>query len=155
VKEYLITYVYTPSLLPFTLADALTQWYRRAIGDEYGVAPFDLDALTAIQAYPELLKLGGNTGEPNTFTGVNLEDLTGGVFNAANLLEGNNLLCFAFQVASEAGPDILRGLVGNVLTAVQKLTDALNPVIQSLGCPQLAKYDASLFQKFPGAGSGL
>jgi hypothetical protein len=155
VKEFLTTYVHPLSLRPSAFADPLPQWYRRAIGDEYGIEPFALDTVAAILAHPELVKLGGNAGEPNTFTGVNLEDLTGGVFNAANLLEGNNLLCLAFQVASEAGPDILRGLVGNVLTAVTKLTDALNPVIQSLSCPQLVKYDASLFQKFPGAGSGL
>jgi hypothetical protein len=100
--------------------------------------------------------LGGNTGEPNTFTGVDIADLTGGVFNAATLLEGNNLMCFAFQALSAAAPDLLRGLFGNVLAAVEKLTGALNEaVLQPLGCPQLTKYDASLLQKFPGAGSGL
>lgn len=99
--------------------------------------------------------IGGNTGEPNTFTGVNIADLTGGVFNAETLLEGNNLMCFAFQALNIAAPDILGGLLGNVLLAVQKLTDALNPLLATLNCPQLAKYDANLFSKFPGAGSGI
>lgn len=99
--------------------------------------------------------VGGNTGEPNTFTGVSVSDLTGGVLNAQTLFEGNNLMCFAFQTVSTAGPDILRGLLGNALAAVEKLTDALDPVLETLGCQQLIKYDASLLKAFPGAGSGL
>ncbi|EAT76897.2 hypothetical protein SNOG_15802 [Parastagonospora nodorum SN15] len=99
--------------------------------------------------------IGGNTGEPNTFTGVNIADLTGGVFNAATLLEGNNAMCFAFQAVHSAAPDILKGLLGNVVLAVSKLTDALDPILAQLGCPQMAKYDKSLLAKFPGAGAGL
>lgn len=133
----------------------IMQWYRRAIGDEYGLAPFALDAVDMLQHLPHMAVLGGNTGEPNTFTGVNIADLTGGVFNAETLLEGNNLMCLAFQAVQSASPDILKGLLGNVVLAVQKLTDALTPVLQSLSCPQLAKYDATLFEQFPGAGSGL
>lgn len=99
--------------------------------------------------------VGGNTGEPNTFTGVNIADLTGGVLNSKTLFEGNNLVCFAFQAVSVAAPDILKGLLGNVLVAVQKLTDALNPILGTLGCQQLVKYDTSFLEKFPGAGSGI
>jgi len=99
--------------------------------------------------------IGGNTGKPNTFTGVNIADLTGGVFNAATLLEGNNLMCFAFQAVHSASPDILKGLLGNVLLAVRTLTDALDPILAQLGCPQMAVYDKSLLSKFPGAGDGL
>lgn len=57
-------------------------WYKRALGDEYTITYF-LD--------PEFLDIGGNTGETYTFNGVDIEDLTGGVFNAATLLEGDNL----------------------------------------------------------------
>jgi hypothetical protein len=99
--------------------------------------------------------IGGNTGSPNTFTGVHIADLTGGVFNAETLLEGNNAMCFAFQAVNSAAPDILKGLLGNVVLAVQKLMDALNPVLSTLGCPQMAKYDKSLLSKFPGADSGV
>jgi hypothetical protein len=87
--------------------------------------------------------------------GVDIDNLTGGVFNAATLLEGNNAVCFGFMTASEVAPDLLRGLVGNVLAAVGKLTDALDPIFQTLGCPQLVKYDRLLLNKFPGAGDGL
>jgi hypothetical protein len=88
---------------------------------------------------------------------VNVADLTGGVFNAQTLSEGNNLACLAFQAVSIASPDILRGgLLGDLAqTAVQKLTDALSPVLATFSCPQLTKYDTSLFKAFPGAGSGL
>ncbi|KAI4660829.1 uncharacterized protein J4E79_005397 [Alternaria viburni] len=130
-------------------------WYRRATGDDYGIAAFTLDAVGALQALPYMAVVGGNTGEPNTFTGVNIADLTGGVFNAETLLEDNNLMCFAFQAVNSASPDILKGLLGNVLLAVQKLTDALNPILAKLGCPDLAKYDKSLLAKFPGAGAGI
>jgi hypothetical protein len=100
--------------------------------------------------------VGGNTGEPNTFSGVNIADLTGGVFNAETLFEGNNLMCFAFQAVSAAAPDILKGLFGDVLAAVQKLSGALNnAVLGPLGCPELYKYDKALFEKFPGAGDGI
>jgi hypothetical protein len=102
-----------------------------------------------------LIRLGGNTGQPNTFTGVNIDDLTGNVFNAQTLLEGNNIMCLAFVAALQAAPDILGGLVGNVLVAVQKLTSALDPIIATLGCPEITKYDATLFKAFPGASSGL
>lgn len=106
---------------------------------------------------PYIIAIGGNTGEPNTFTGVNIADLTGGVFNTQTLLEGNNLACFAFQAVSIASPDILRGgLLGSLTQmAVQKLVDALNPVLATFNCPQLTTYDTSLLKVFPGAGSGL
>ena len=106
-------------------------------------------------ANPELIRLGGNTGQPNTFTGVNIDDLTGNVLNAQTLLEGNNIICLAFASALQASPDIFGGLVGNVLVALQKLTSALEPILASLNCPEITKYDANLFKAFPGAGSGL
>jgi hypothetical protein len=110
-----------------------------------------LDAVDALTKLPHLADLGGNTGKPNTFTGVNITDLTGGVFNAETLLEGNNLMCFAFQAASEGAPDILSGLVSNVAKAVQMLTGPLTAILSALSCPQLEKYDTSLFSQFPGS----
>lgn len=130
-------------------------WYRRVIGDEYGIPAFTAEAVLLEASNPELYRLGGNTGEPNSFVGVNIDDLTGNVFRADTLLEGNNLMCLALQAALQGSPDVLGGLVGNVLQAVTKLTDALNPIIASLNCPTVTKYDASLFKAFPGAGSAL
>jgi hypothetical protein len=126
-------------------------WYKRAIGDDYTIAAFTVEAVAQLLEHPELIVVGGNTGEPNTFTGVDLGDLTGGVFNAQTLLEGNNAMCFALQNVQQGAPDLLRGLVGNVLAALTKLTDALDLLLSQLGCPQIAKYDSLLLSKFPGA----
>jgi hypothetical protein len=130
-------------------------WYRRAIGDDFGLPAFVLDAVDALAHLPYVIVVGGNTGKPNTFTGVNVANLTGGVFNAETLLEGNNIMCVAFQAINGVAPDILKGLVGNVLLAVQKLTEVLTPLIDELGCPQLAKFDTTAFGKFPGAQGGI
>jgi hypothetical protein len=43
---------------------------------------------------PTLLDIGGNTNGVNTFTGVDLGNLTGGVINGQNLLQGDNFACF-------------------------------------------------------------
>ncbi|KAJ3804494.1 Chloroperoxidase, partial [Lentinula aff. lateritia] len=69
--------------------------YKRAIGDEYRLEPLILDIITMAFAHPQFLSIGGNTGQVNTFTGVDVADLTGGVYNAATLLEGNNFQCFS------------------------------------------------------------
>lgn len=133
----------------------MLKWYKRFIGDEYTIAAFTAEAVSIELANPELIRIGGNTGQPNTFTGVNIDDLTGNVLNAQTLLEGNNLMCLAFMAAQQASPDILGGLVGNVLLAVQKLTDALTPILTALNCPEISQYDATLLKAFPGAGSAL
>lgn len=106
-------------------------------------------------ANPELIRLGGNTGSPNSFTGVDVDDLTGNVLNAQNLLEGNNLMCLALTAALQGTPDLLGGLVGNVLLAVKKLAAVLDPVFAALNCPEITKYDSTVFKAFPGAGSAL
>ncbi|OSS52535.1 hypothetical protein B5807_03023 [Epicoccum nigrum] len=130
-------------------------WYRRVIGDEYSIAAFTAEAVGTELANPELIRLGGNTGSPNSFTGVDVDHLTGNVLNAQNLLEGNNLMCLALTAALQGTPDLLGGLVGNVLLAVQKLAGVLEPVFAALNCPEITKYDSTVFKAFPGAGSAL
>lgn len=70
-------------------------------------------------------------------------DLTGGVFKSADLLKGNNLGCFLYQVSAQAKPDILLG-------ALTTLTDAVGKLISGLSCPQLAAIDESKLKQFPG-----
>jgi len=130
-------------------------WYKRPVGEEYTIAAFTADAVNQLLENPELIVVGGNTGEPNTFTGVDIGDLTGGVYDSETLLQGNNAMCFALQNVQQGAPDVLRGLVGNLLVAVRKLSDTLDPLIASLGCPQIAKYDKLLLSKFPGAEGAL
>jgi hypothetical protein len=84
-----------------------------------------------------------NTGTTNSFTSVNLGNLTGGLFELATLLEGNNLACYVYQLATQAKPDILNGPVTQLLDVVRKLS-------ASLSCPQLQAIDDSQLRAFPG-----
>ena len=67
-------------------------WYKRNVVDEYTIPYFSLDNLEMASQHPEFLSVGGNTGKVNTFTGVDPEMLTDGVFNAQTLFEGMLLL---------------------------------------------------------------
>lgn len=141
-------------------------WYKRAIGDEYTIPYFNMDLLAAAEKYPKLyvhsfinngtwlisysLDVGGNTGKVSTFTGVDISNLTGGVYNAQNLLTGNNAQCFAYQAAQQAAPDILKGLFSNTAAALSKLNDAISTVLSELSCPQLKSIDESQFSEYPG-----
>ncbi|KAK1216745.1 hypothetical protein PQX77_020632 [Marasmius sp. AFHP31] len=91
-------------------------WYKRPVGDDYGLVAYTVDLLAAALEHPIFLSLGGNTGTVDSYTAVSLEDFTGGVLNAETLLEGDNLLCFMVEAAVQAAtPDILKGVVGDVV----------------------------------------
>ncbi|KAK5940554.1 hypothetical protein PMZ80_006970 [Knufia obscura] len=123
-------------------------WYKRAIGDEYTIPYYSTDLNVAALQHPEFLEIGGNTGTTNSFVGVDPSNVTGGVYNSKNLLQGNNLACFGFQAGIQAAPDLLKGLVSNVTGAVNKLTGSLD--LSGLGCPVLEGIDESQFSQFPG-----
>jgi hypothetical protein len=69
-------------------------------------------------------------------TNCTYRNLTGGVFNAATLTEGNNAACFGMQVLLAGAPSALKGI--------------LKPAISLLGCPQLSGYNTATFEQFPG-----
>jgi hypothetical protein len=125
-------------------------WYRRAIGDEYTIPYFSLDLNTAALTYPQFLSIGGNTGKTNTFTPVDVLNLTGGVFSTGQLLEGNNLACFGFQAAQQAAPDLLKGVLSDVAGALAQVASAIAPILSEMNCPQLETIDESQFKQFPG-----
>ena len=102
--------------------------------------------------YPEIVQIGGNTGTVDSFTGANLGDLTGGVFNAATLFQGNNLGCFIFQAAQQGIPDALSGIVSNLAPIIALVNQYISPVTQLFNCPALNTFDQSAFNQFPGAG---
>lgn len=126
-------------------------WYKRAIGDEYTIPYFQTDLLAAAMKYPQFLDVGGNTGTVNSFTGLDLQSLTGGAYNAQTLLQGDNLICFAFQAAQQAAPDLLKGLGGVLTSALSQLDAAFTSVFAELSCPQLMTIDDSQFAQFPGS----
>ncbi|CZR58273.1 related to oxidase [Phialocephala subalpina] len=130
-------------------------WYKRAVGDEYSILFLETDTLYFASQYPNVLTVGGNTGTVNTFTPLNFEDLTGGVFNATTLLEGNNLACFVYQAASLGAPDFLKSLYADITKPLAMLDNATNNALAGLNCPQLAKIDADQFGKYPGYATQL
>jgi len=95
--------------------------------------------------YPNTLTVGGNTGKVGTFTPLNFDDLTGGVFYAQTLLGGNNLACFVYQAASLTAPDILKGLYADINKPLAILNNATKNALTRLECPQLASIDAKQF----------
>lgn len=127
-----------------------TNWYRRAIGDPYDILALQLDVLYFASQYPNSITVGGNTGKVNTFTPLDFEDLTGGVYNALSLLEGNNLACFVFQAAQLAAPDVLKGLYRDIAKALSLLNNAIDNVLAPLECPELESINLGQLQQFPG-----
>ncbi|KAJ9659345.1 hypothetical protein H2198_003221 [Neophaeococcomyces mojaviensis] len=125
-------------------------WYKRPINDEFSIPDFLLDVVEHAEYYPRLLSFGGNTGKPNTFAGVDIANLTGGVFNTATLLEGNNLECFVFQTILAAGPDFLGTTFTDVQKALAPLADKVMDLLANEGCPQLLEVNQDLFKKYPG-----
>jgi hypothetical protein len=66
-------------------------WYRRPSSAPYNIPGAVADVVAGALKYPQLLMVGGNMGQVNTFTGLDVSALTNGVFNAQTLLQGNNL----------------------------------------------------------------
>jgi len=125
-------------------------WYSRNIIDYYTIPYFALDAVAMLVAYPQFASLGGNTGTPNSFVGVEPDELTNGVFNAATLFEGNNALCYGLQVSTSLAPDILSGLYTDIDPAMDKLGPVITNVTDALGCPTLNNINKEQFAKYPG-----
>ncbi|ESZ98765.1 hypothetical protein SBOR_0871 [Sclerotinia borealis F-4128] len=132
-------------------------WYRIPV--DYGLVSLNVDLLTWIGKNPILGSIGGNTGQVNTFTGVDLSNITGGVLNAETLLEGNNLMCFALEVVKTFAPNSLSPLFATLAVPLQLLNDAVNTSILDLtGCPDFAdlsmggvSFFEALQDTYPGA----
>ncbi|KAI9802208.1 MAG: hypothetical protein M1825_002929 [Sarcosagium campestre] len=89
-------------------------WYKRAT--PYGIAQFTTTDFAEMIAYdPRIISIGGNTGGPDTFTGVDIGDLSGGVYNSANLLQGNNFACLYYRLLQATVNWELENPVGGVL----------------------------------------
>ncbi|KAJ6520891.1 Chloroperoxidase [Mycena vulgaris] len=82
-------------------------WYRRPKDFTHLEAAPQIEALGA--ADRRTLLPGGNMGEVNTFTPMDLAALTGGVYTEETLFEGTNLRCFCFQVLQLAMPSQVTG----------------------------------------------
>lgn len=108
-------------------------WYKTPV--DYGLIQMNLDFVDWFLKYPQLASIGGNTGTVNSFTPLDISDLSGGVLNAKTLLEGNNLICFALQIVKTVSPNSLSNLFKTLAVPLGLLTDALGEAITDLTCP--------------------
>lgn len=97
-------------------------------------------------------------GKVNSFAGVNLADLTGGVLNLTKLLEGNNLLCFVFEILKTASPNSLSTIFTIIEAPLKLVTDTVGAAILNLACPAFKdmtvggkSLDEGLKEQYPGA----
>lgn len=126
------------------------RWYRRPSDNKYTLQDVAIDVGIGYLAYPRTLKFGGNTGKPNSFVGLDVADITGGVFNVKNLFEGNNFACFAFSLLEQAIPDFLNKGILDISPVTNLVNKFVGPFLGGLACPQLGKLDIGLFDQFPG-----
>ncbi|KAK7543779.1 Chloroperoxidase [Phyllosticta citricarpa] len=131
-------------------------WYRKPI--EYGLIPLNLDVVSWILKHPVLGSIGGNTGTVNSFTGLQLANITGGILDATSLLENNNLLCFVFQVLKTFMPNSLSPLMSTLEKPIEMVTDALSAPLLSLACPAFKDMEIggqslwdAIQERYPGA----
>jgi hypothetical protein len=75
--------------------------------------------------------------------------------NQLNPLMDNYSLGGRFQAAQQTMPDVLKGILGDLTAALGLWTTKIVPIISGLGCPELTKYDGSVFGTYPGSGTGL
>ncbi|CAJ2508769.1 Uu.00g137950.m01.CDS01 [Anthostomella pinea] len=125
-------------------------WYKRNPLDYYTIPYLAADALAMQLQHPQFLSVGGNTGKVNSFVGLDPATLRDGVFNAQNLLEGNNAFCFGLVAALQMAPDILSGLFSDITVALGLLFSAVGNATEGLSCPQLKSIDKGQFSQFPG-----
>lgn len=131
-------------------------WYR--IGADYGLVGLNKDLVEWISKYPRLGSIGGNMGEVETFAGVDLGDVTGGVVNAISLLEGNNLICFAMEMVKTFAPNALASVFKTLETPLEMLDEAIVDPLLDLSCPAFSDLTAGgsdlvsrLMATYPGA----
>ncbi|PKY08323.1 oxidase [Aspergillus campestris IBT 28561] len=108
-------------------------WYKTPV--DFGLVELNLILVDWLIKHPELASIGGNTGEVDSFTGVDTSDLTGGIFNLTNLLEDNNLLCFVAQVLKFASPNALSGIYKTLAEPLEWVTEKLSVPLLDLTCP--------------------
>ncbi|OLN88356.1 Aromatic peroxygenase 1 [Colletotrichum chlorophyti] len=131
-------------------------WYRTPV--DYGLVQLNLDIVALVAKYPELGSIGGNMGKVNNYAGVDLSDLTGGVLSTTSILEGNNLMCFVFEVVKTAAPNSLSTVFSIIAKPLNMLTDALGAAILNLACPAFKdltvggkNFEDGIKAEYPGA----
>jgi len=119
-------------------------WYKRAPADAWTLADILISTGQQCLAYPSNCEVGGNTGEVNSFSGVDLGDITGGLVNSVtDLSDPDRLGCFISQMIQADVPSFLDSVLdGALLNTLLGLVDtmllpALAPLTASGTCPNL------------------
>lgn len=131
--------------------------YRRANDDPWTLSDVVFSTAQQCASYPDNCKVGGNTGEVNSFDGFDLGDISGGFINAAeDLQDPQRMGCFIAQAIRADTPSFLDNVFdGAALTQVLGLVGSkLEPALAMLGdCPNLpaGKSVFGMSSKYPGA----
>ncbi|PVH71859.1 Cloroperoxidase, partial [Cadophora sp. DSE1049] len=125
-------------------------WYRRPSSNQYTAPDVFIDVGIGYAAYPKTLKFGGNTGKPNSFVGVNVANLTGGIFSAQDLFKGDNLACFSFSVLQQGIPNFLSTVLNDLAPVTKFVNKYVGPLVGGLNCPEIKGQSTGLFNDFPG-----
>lgn len=128
-------------------------WYRRSHKNPWTLLDILAGVASQCLAFPSTCKVGGNTGEVNSFDGVDLGDISGGLVNALeDLQDPARLACFIGQnIQAEAPSSLERIFTGDLLKQAVKL---VGPIVDMLGsCPNLppGKSVNQYGDKYPGA----
>ena len=124
---------------------------------------------------PEAISVGGNTGEVNTFTGVDLGNITGGAYQTSDLTNPTKFVCYFYELTLAITPDFLRSealgsaLAGALNLLQTKISPLVDPSCAKIGklihqgsmdegfdiliC-NLANYNDAFAAEFPGAAVG-
>lgn len=109
---------------------------------QYDQPKFFLDIAAGDLQYPEFVALGGNTGTVNSFAGISLTNLTGGVYDLQDLSDPVKFWCFVHETMLAVTPDFLAPIFRTLL----------GTIFGAFGCPVLAQYwNAKVFDIFPGS----
>ncbi|UZJ54596.1 hypothetical protein CBS101457_003916 [Exobasidium rhododendri] len=139
-------------------------FYKRHPLQEWTLADILAAVSQQIAAYPDTSGVGGNTGTVNSFSGIDIGDLTGGAYNAiTDLSDPAKLGCFISQnIQAEApsfasnilqGPDQQAALSFIASTLVPTLVSSFgdcNPVI-TMKAKTMADYQST----YPGVTADL
>lgn len=90
-------------------------------------------------------------GKVNSYAAIDPADLTGGIYNARTLGEGNNAMCFATQFLAQTMPDMVScsGVLNDLTGALSGFTKAFNTAFSALSCPEITSIDDNQFKQFP------
>ncbi|KAJ7025524.1 Chloroperoxidase [Mycena alexandri] len=123
-------------------------WYRRPDPFTHATAAPRLKAMG--DADRRVMIPGGNMGEVNTFTPMDISELTGGVYTEETLFEGDNLPCFCFQVLQLTMVANPKNTGTGTGTGVFLPGGPLAKSMEEWMCPKLKKLNEKMYDQYPG-----